>query len=403
MVHSSHNPSRKGKVAPMPDNVCRLPGTTPLSTPTIPETLILLRQRLDLSRTAVGEAIERSTTFMRALESQPRTLEAGDAELLMHVLNVPTTALNKPHIHAHDMGNVFHTTRTPARRAQQVRACANLTADAITELLTWDQVSIQPDDSRKMPHTETSCDAVETADMARARMGLGTGPITHLGDILERFGCLIVPQTPATRCLAAYTLIHPERLNGTPFIFLDTTRPTLEQRFALARELGHLINPFLMEGKRITPNEPDMRLDTFATEFLAPTTSIGDSLDGVTPGRHFESVIAAQNAWGVPALTLLTRARDLGAITERQRVEWADTLRGRVHDLVGEPVSYHVTFHTLKNLMHEIFTSNHSSYALAARLGLWERELEELLPGWGRNERPISDTEPTQHMLHAVV
>lgn len=368
----------------MPDTVRHLSGAVTLSAPTDPNTIIMLRERRTMSRAALGGNIKRSATFMRSLETTPKQLDPTDAAALSETLHVPAATLTRPYVQAVDLGGRFFTHKYAITDSRRALANANLAVQAITDLLTMPEVTFP--ETGDLPHG-THTDAAWVAREARTAFGLDPAlPVKHLAGVMERYGCILIEQTDRTRLAPAYTLTHPDRLGGTPFVFVDTDLPAHTQRFEIARELGRLINPNLSDRKRITPGHVDDRLDTFALEFLAPQCALADDLDGVQPGRDFDTVRALETLWGVDATGLISRARDLNIITERSRTAWSQALR---HAATYDPVpqSYPVHPMTVSTLLTRLKDAGWSQFALAAHLGLHDSELSNLLPDWFTPER----------------
>ncbi|WP_322613642.1 ImmA/IrrE family metallo-endopeptidase [Dermacoccus abyssi] len=385
----------------MPDNVRHLSGAVTLNSETDPNTIVLLRERLDMARSTLGDRIGRAPAFMRALERKTRILTPRDTAALCQVLGVPPEALSITHTHATELGGSFNAQGVGVRRRRQCVAYANLAGDAASTLLTMPEVTVATP-PLSIPNLDET-DAIETAIHARRSLKLGNTQIEHLGEFLERLGCVILPQPVDDPDLTAFTLLDATRGNGAPFIFLDTTADAIDQRFALARELGRIMNPSLTDARRLKDHTRDMRLDSFALEFLAPAAGLDGVLDAAQPSQDLSRVVALQDVWGVSATRLIARARDLGVLTERSRASWAHACREheRVHAASTLAERPRVQFHLISTVLQALGEAGWTPFMLAARLALHESELRRLLPGWWPSQYEGSrEAAPALRALH---
>lgn len=384
----------------MPDNVRHLSGAVTVDSDTVPGTLVMLRERLDLSRKALADLIGRTSVYLRTLESKPRVLSARDAAALCQALRVPPEALTRAHPGTIELGGTFRTHGVGIRRTRQCLARANLAADAAAELLTMPEVTASP--PPRTPLTPGSADAVGEARSLRYQLSLDTRPIGDMGGLMERIGHILLPSPHSEPGDPhAFTLIDSARLDGVPVVFIDEALTHNEQRFALARELGRIFRPDLTDARRApAPDQPDMRLDSFALEFLAPADGLDGVLDGAQPSTDMPLVRATQQLWGVDSHKLLARARDLGAITERSRVTWAQAWRD-AERLSPAPDGAPATFTTVADTLTALHDAGWTRFMLAARLGLHDTELSLLLPGWGGTNDVTNETSDSR-LLSAV-
>jgi Zn-dependent peptidase ImmA (M78 family)/DNA-binding XRE family transcriptional regulator len=164
----------------------------------------------------------------------------------------------------------------------------------------------------EVPHlpVKTADEAVEAAQTVRKIWKLPAGPVANLVRLIEQAGCIVDHFDFGT-----------ERIDGlaigggtsTPFIFLNKKYPADRLRLSLAHELAHLV--MHRELKESVEDEAW----AFAAEFLMPAAEIRPELCELT----FTKLAQLKLKWQVSMQALLTRAKNLGSINERNaRFMW---------------------------------------------------------------------------------
>ncbi|MFH5824540.1 helix-turn-helix domain-containing protein [Georgenia sp. AZ-5] len=146
-------------------------------------------------------------------------------------------------------------------------------------------------------------EVVQLAQQARARMGLGSGPVPHMVRLLEAHGVAVVRLDDATRRVDAFS----HQSGSRPLVLLNPLKgDKARSRFDAAHELGHLLMHHDTEpGSRLIEDQAH----AFAAEFLAPAAQIGPEL----PARLDWSVLhTLKRRWGVSLRALVVRTYKLG-------------------------------------------------------------------------------------------
>ncbi len=165
--------------------------------------------------------------------------------------------------------------------------------------------------------------AVErAAQAARAELDLGTGPVPHVVRLLESRGVICTRLPAQTRKVFAFSCDFP----GRAVVVLSTERShRAAGRFDAAHEFGHLL---LHQDEDPGTHAVESHANSFASEFLAPSSEIADLL----PSRvDWKRLMELKEVWGISMQALLYRARSLKvmpehtyrrAVTELNRRGW---------------------------------------------------------------------------------
>lgn len=145
----------------------------------------------------------------------------------------------------------------------------------------------------------------EIARLVRAAWQVPYGPIRSLVAVVESAGGVVVQCPFGTRQLDAVSQ-WPRGL--PPLFFVNTDNPVDRWRFTLAHEVGHIIM------HRVPTANAEEEADRFASEFLMPERDVALDLQSITVPK----ALRLKPRWRVSMQALIRRARDLGAITQRQ-------------------------------------------------------------------------------------
>ncbi len=146
--------------------------------------------------------------------------------------------------------------------------------------------------------------APQIAKQIRYIWGVPRGPLADAIKTAEDAGCIVVLFDFETRQIDGLSLYTD---SGMPIIFINRDIPVDRMRFTVIHELGHLIMHHVPT--------PDMETDAneFAAEFLMPENDITSSLYPLNVAQ----LARLKLYWKVSMASILKRAQDLGAITER--------------------------------------------------------------------------------------
>ena len=173
----------------------------------------------------------------------------------------------------------------------------------------FDVVSILGDASLPTP-PETPrisvTDAEEAGRHLRDILGLSPqGPVSNITDILENNGYIVCPINIISEGFSG----HSGRVNGRPYIAVNTHMNGERQRFTLIHELAHLVFHF-------TEDQDEERLvNEIAGAFLLPESDIKRELG---PKRRDirGDLPFIQQEYGIASSAIVMRARQTGIITQ---------------------------------------------------------------------------------------
>ena len=273
-------------------------------------------QRLKIIRAASGLSLRELSTKIdnlvtaQAISNYERGESTPDSSVLMALadaLGVSASYLLSHHEIA--LGGVeFRKMRLRSRRRQaRVEAAVMHLLDrylSVEELLclpsvTWDKPRQAP-----WPIEEDSAEAEQAADSLRRYWGLGLDPIPNLAELLESRGVkTLSTDLKNVGALAA----HAQRKQGaaaTVFV-VNQAWPGERQRFAMARELGHLVMAVAPGvSSRISARR-------FAGAFLMPAETLRSEIGAHRKHVSWGELLALKRIFGVSLYALIYRCRDL--------------------------------------------------------------------------------------------
>ena len=158
----------------------------------------------------------------------------------------------------------------------------------------------------------------EAARLVRAQWRMPQGPVRNLTAWMESAGCLIIERdfgSPRVDGLSQWIDDHP-------IIMINSRVPTDRKRLTLAHELGHIV--MHSEPIHLSKQSEDEAMQ-FAAEFLMPAHMIRPELRQRSLG-HFTNL---KRKWMVSIAALITRAHDLGTITQTNKTSLYKALSAR--------------------------------------------------------------------------
>ncbi|NKY27782.1 helix-turn-helix domain-containing protein [Nocardia gamkensis] len=257
-----------------------------------------LAERIGVSAAAIGQ--------YEAGASRPR------GELLptiSKVLKVPVEyfAAGRP-LGRLDAANAHFRSLRSTRAKDRAKAAAH--AEQVWELTYALEKRVRfPDPD--VPAVEEGTSPIEAAHRLRHHWGIGRGPVSHLGALMESRGivvCLIAMTNDAVTRVSAYST---DAL-GRPLVIItpERVKSVYRFRFTCAHELGHLLlHPNPLPGDR----QQEREADQFAAEFLTPRSEIEPLLPKSVRIALLEKL---SRQWGVSVESLIYRMGELNLVSE---------------------------------------------------------------------------------------
>lgn len=265
--------------------------------------LAIARKRRGLTLTSLAAASGLSSRSLSAFEAGQGRPSEDSVATLAQALDVSPDFLMAGDIEEIPVGAV------------SFRALSKMTARQRDSALSAGRVAIMIDDwieaRFELPSPDipslTGHDPESAADEVRARWGLGERSIPVLLHLLEAHGVRVYSLARENTQLDAYSLYWHEK----PFIFLSARKSGERGRFDAAHELGHLV----LHGEHESPRgrEAEIEANRFAAAFLMPRSSV---LAAGLRHASVDRIIRSKRIWGVAAMALTHRLKELDLVTE---------------------------------------------------------------------------------------
>lgn len=150
-------------------------------------------------------------------------------------------------------------------------------------------------------------DPERAAAVVRERWGLGQTPISNLVHVLEAHGVRVFSLASDVASVDAYSF----KMEGVPYIFLNTLKTGERRRFDAAHELGHLV---LHCGDEIPHGKAaEQEAQAFAAALLMPRSSV---LAAGLRNASLDRILTAKRQWKIAAMALTHRLHELDLMTE---------------------------------------------------------------------------------------
>ena len=275
-----------------------------------PEMLVLARRSREMTQTRLADVSAVSPTSLSRYETGTLSVTNDSLSRIANVLNYPVKFFRrKPTLVGAIGGAVFHRKQQslPTRKLYQAHALAETRRLEITTML--DSLDILPSSLPEYPVDLFEDDPEKIARSVRVAMNIPPGPIFNLTEALERSGCIVVAHDFGSYQIDGFS----QRAKYLPcFLHLNSQLPPDRWRWTLAHELGHVVMHF---EPMASPKLVEQQANLFAAELLAPAREIGPQLNGLT----FQKLGGLKREWKVSIQALITRAYQLGTISEGQR------------------------------------------------------------------------------------
>lgn len=269
----------------------------------LPSRLEFARRRRGLPRTKLAQQVDVASKTLQRWECGDVEPSPEQQDALARTLGVLPSFFHADEIDPLPDGSVSF--RALSKMTAGERGSATAAGRLGVEFMQWLETRF------KLPGNGvpilTGLDPETAADGVRAQWGLGTKPIAQLVPTLELYGIRVLSLAPDYRNVDAFSFYR----EGTPYVFLDTSKTAERLRFDAAHELGHLV----LHGEHVHPQgrEVESEANQFASAFLMPKDSI---LAANLYGATADQIIQAKRKWRVSAMALAHRLNGLELLSE---------------------------------------------------------------------------------------
>lgn len=246
-------------------------------------------------------------------------VEAGDVDITDELAKAFSRALKYPlpffaqndPVYPFGASTFYHRKQqsVPAPILRRIEAKVNIYRFQIVRLLRATDLDLR-NGFRRIDPTEHRGKIEPIAGLVRAGWRVPSGPIANMVRLIEDNGGIVIRFHFGTSKMSGLS----EWIPPAPPLFFLNDHPEISadrDRFTLAHEVGHVILHAL-----INPNM-EQEANRFGAEFLMPSSEIRSQIR--TPLK-LHTVAKLKPYWKVSMASLLSRARDLGIVTENQFV-----------------------------------------------------------------------------------
>ena len=275
-----------------------------------PQRLRMARELGTLSQRELAIRVGLTPAAVSQFESGATSPGSGTVGKMAEVLGVPPAFLELP-VDSTTEGFFRSLRRTSVGHRRRARALAYLAHDvataAPTSALPATSVPSMPVVNLDAPRSELE----NIAGEVRAQLGLPSGPVPNLVELLEGLGVVVVRLPMDTSDVDAFSLPFHDR---PVVVLVSDKKDRARSRFDAAHELGHLI----VHGEQVWGlKEVEDQAHWFAAGFLMPENDIIDEL----PTRaDWPVLFDLKRKWQVSLAALLMRAKNVGKMPEAQYV-----------------------------------------------------------------------------------
>ncbi len=271
------------------------------------EMLTLARESRGMTQTELAAVTGISQGYISKAENGMQVMAPDKAATIAAALNYAPSILSCDDS-VQGIDALFHRKlkSVPVSKLRQTQAEINVRRLQVRRLLKG--IAIDAPNSFPRLDPEEVGGPEEVARLVRRAWRLPLGPIPDLARLLEAAGGVVVTMAFATdKVSAAAMWPHADE---RPMFFVNKNHNAERQRFSLAHELAHIVM------HDVPAPELEEQADKFAAEFLMPQAEVKPQL---TAHRlNLARLIDIKHYWKVSIAFVAKRAKDLGAVTERQ-------------------------------------------------------------------------------------
>lgn len=283
---------------------CRSKGSADVAMPEFtPQRLTVARRRIGLTITALARETDLSTRIISAYENGAAEPSEATLRALAERLQVRPGFFARPEVEEVPLEAVSF--RALSKMTARQRDAALDTGAQIVEFDHWLSSKFRFP-APELP-TLPGYSPETAAATVRAKWGLGEQPIRSVVQLLEAHGVRIYALREDLRDLDAFSFV----IDGNPFVLMSTRKSGERGRFDAAHELGHLV--LHCEHEEPRGQDAENEANRFAAALLMPADSV---MAAGLRNATVATILHAKRAWGVAAMALAHRLRELDLLTD---------------------------------------------------------------------------------------
>lgn len=336
-----------------------------------PARLTFARELRGMTKKALGEYVQRSSSLISQYESGKVIPPLDTFIQIMRALKLPAaffSTTSQP-LSQSSLGQTHFRAnlRVPQVERQRAHNYGRLVFGIFTYLEELGVKFPEP----CLPHYEQPLTENALEKLAiefRKNVGLGLGPIHDLAALVESLGVRIILLPPGEIKLDGFATW----IDGIPCMMIDGGPVASRLQFNYAHELAHLVF-----DENNAPNDVllERRANRFAGAFLMPRPTFEEDCPDRYKQPLFQSV---KEHWHVSIAAALTRARQLGIISEGQ-YRSACITRNRQGVFRREEREFEPSYPTLLAQAMEMAAEKIKLEEMAEATGVGYEELEGIL------------------------
>lgn len=269
-----------------------------------PERLLFARERAGLTRLELGRLADVSPQSISNYEKGQNTPRDTNLHRLADALGVPVAFFSgdpMPELEG-EMPNFRALTKMAVREKKSALATGSLAI----KLNQWLEERLHLPDNQVPVYERGAAEPTLSAQRLRAQWEMGYTRIRSVVQLLESHGVRVFALPENLSSVDAFSFWY----QGTPYVILNMTKTRERGRFDACHELGHLV---LHSSHDVEGRVKEYEANRFAASLLMPEE---DVLASGLRNANVEKILAAKGRWGVSAMALTHRLREVGLTTE---------------------------------------------------------------------------------------
>jgi Zn-dependent peptidase ImmA (M78 family)/transcriptional regulator with XRE-family HTH domain len=266
------------------------------------------REARGLAQTALAELTGIKSQSISHYEQGRQSPSPEALSLLCEKLELPQRYFLHPFPN-HSAEGVFFRAFRPAARGARLKAARRL---------NWlKEIAAYLGGHMDLPVSGvpvSAGDVEQAAEICRAALKIGAGPVSDVTLVLENLGCIVSRSNIDAEVEGSYS----QWAYGTPFVMLAEGISPARLRFDAAHELGHLAMHRDFAPQQMADAEThrtmEAQADQFARAFLLPAKMFAQEVWAPT----IDALVSLKKIWNCPVSEMILRCGEIGVFDKDQ-------------------------------------------------------------------------------------